>query len=130
MFEHLGRALVLLRRLRGMSQGRVARSAGLGKSQLSKYESGQELPKLDSLERILNAMDLACLDLFSALHEIDRRAATLGAFEPGQEDTFPLFAARPGGTSLLARGGIEEGFARLHGDFLALRQRAPSATAR
>ncbi len=55
MFDHLGKALSLLRSLRGMSQGRVARSAGLGKSQLSKYESGRELPKLDSLARILGA---------------------------------------------------------------------------
>lgn len=123
MFRHLGKALLLLRALRGMSQGLVAKRAGLGKSQLSKYERGQELPKLDSLEKILRALDLSCLDLFSALHEIDRRAAELGGFHPEIEGRFPLLAARPGGRSLLTRGGLEESFARIHQGLLALQLR-------
>ena len=61
MFANLGRTLSLLQELRGKSQARVAREAGIGKSQLSKYENGKELPKLDSLEKVLNALEVGVL---------------------------------------------------------------------
>ena len=73
MFRNLGRSLTLLREMRGKSQAQVAREAGIGKSQLSKYESGKELPKLDSLEKVLTALDLGPVDLFSTLEMVDRR---------------------------------------------------------
>jgi transcriptional regulator with XRE-family HTH domain len=44
MFKHMGLALRVLRELKGVSQAGLARQAGLGKSQLSKYESGKDLP--------------------------------------------------------------------------------------
>ncbi|HEX3531210.1 MAG TPA: helix-turn-helix transcriptional regulator [Thermoanaerobaculia bacterium] len=77
MFGNLGQTLALLRELRGRSQAQVAREAGIGKSQLSKYESGKELPKLDSLGKVLTALDLGPVDLFSTLEMVDRRAASL-----------------------------------------------------
>ena len=48
MFDNLGRALYLIRDLRGKSQAEVAREAGIGKSQLSKYEGGREFPGVQS----------------------------------------------------------------------------------
>jgi transcriptional regulator with XRE-family HTH domain len=78
MFQHLGRALVLLRSLRGKSQSEAAREAGMGKSQLSKYENGQEVPKLESLEKLLRSLGVGLLDLASLLALIDERAARLG----------------------------------------------------
>lgn len=80
-FGNLGRTLFLLRDLRKKSQAEVARSAGIGKSQLSKYENGKELPKLDSLERVLIALDIGYLEFFQTLALIDRRAQTLGQDE-------------------------------------------------
>ena len=77
MFVHLGRTLSLLRELRGKSQARVAREAGIGKSQLSKYENGKELPKLDSLEKVLIALEVGYFEFFYTLHLVDRRAADL-----------------------------------------------------
>ena len=77
MFARLGPALVLLRELRGKSQARVGREAGIGKSQLSQYETGGELPKLDSLERVLTALGVGHLALFSMLDLVDLRAADL-----------------------------------------------------
>ena len=53
MFERLGLCLRTFRELSGKSQASVAREAGIGKSQLSKYENGKELPKLDSLGKVL-----------------------------------------------------------------------------
>lgn len=83
MFEHLGPALRLLREQEGLSQTRLAREAGMSKSQLSKYETGKELPKLDSLARILRALDVQPLWLFYI-------AGVLG--NPGQGDSLPTHA--------------------------------------
>jgi transcriptional regulator with XRE-family HTH domain len=77
MFANLGRTLSLLRELRGKSQARVAREAGIGKSQLSKYENGKELPKLDSLEKVLNVLEVGHFEFFYTLYLVDRRAADL-----------------------------------------------------
>jgi len=81
MFVNLGRTLSLLRELRGKSQARVAREAGIGKSQLSKYENGKELPKLDSLEKVLNALKVGYFEFFYTLYLVDRRAADLARAE-------------------------------------------------
>lgn len=77
MFVNLGRTLGLLRELRGKSQASVAREAGIGKSQLSKYENGKELPKLDSLEKVLKALEVGHFEFFYTLYLVDRRAAEL-----------------------------------------------------
>ncbi|MEA2603584.1 MAG: Helix-turn-helix domain [Acidobacteriota bacterium] len=89
MFANLGRTLSLLRELRGKSQARVAREAGIGKSQLSKYENGKELPKLDSLEKVLNALKVGYFEFFYTLYLVDRRAAELERADAadGDEDT-------------------------------------------
>ncbi|HTG32164.1 MAG TPA: helix-turn-helix transcriptional regulator [Thermoanaerobaculia bacterium] len=93
MFVNLGRTLSLLRELRGKSQARVAREAGIGKSQLSKYENGKELPKLDSLEKVLNALKVGYFEFFYTLYLVDRRAADLARAEAGEEES----AAEEGG---------------------------------
>jgi|GEM_PF-537869 len=77
MFTNLGRTLSLLRELRGKSQSRVAREARIGKSQLSKYENGKELPKLDSLEKILRVLKVDMFEFFYTLYLVDGRAAAL-----------------------------------------------------
>jgi transcriptional regulator with XRE-family HTH domain len=72
MFQNLGRALLHLRSRTGKSQTAIARAAGIGKSQLSKYEQGKELPKLESLERVLHALGLGYFEFFWALDVFDR----------------------------------------------------------
>lgn len=81
MFGNVGRALALLRELRGMSQAKVAREARIGKSQLSKYENSKELPKFNSLEKLLKALKVSYFEFFYTLYLIDRRAADLGPLE-------------------------------------------------
>jgi transcriptional regulator with XRE-family HTH domain len=88
MFVNLGRTLSLLRELRGKSQAQVAREAGIGKSQLSKYENGKELPKLDSLEKVLGVLGVGQFEFFYTLYLVDRRAADL-AREPSTESLAP-----------------------------------------
>ncbi len=86
MFTNLGHTLGLLRELRGKSQARVAREAGIGKSQLSKYENGKELPKLDSLEKVLIALKVSYFEFFYTLQLVDRRASELEPAENGDGD--------------------------------------------
>jgi transcriptional regulator with XRE-family HTH domain len=63
-FRNLGRALGLLRDLRGLSQAELARRAHVGKGPLSRYEGGR-LPKLDALERLLAVLEVRQETFFS-----------------------------------------------------------------
>jgi transcriptional regulator with XRE-family HTH domain len=77
MFRNLGVALRVSREQRGLNQAEVARRARIGKSQLSKYERGKELPKLESLERILRVLESSVLGFFYTLHLLERTNADL-----------------------------------------------------
>jgi len=134
MFANLGRTLSLLRELRGKSQARVAREAGIGKSQLSKYENGKELPKLDSLEKVLNALKVGYFEFYYTLHLVDRRAADLdragereGAANPanaiGLASGDPLYMPPLyDGNSVLA-GTTDQAFSQVFTDLLLLYRR-------
>jgi transcriptional regulator with XRE-family HTH domain len=102
MFVNLGRTLGLLRELRGKSQALVAREAGIGKSQLSKYENGKELPKLDSLEKVLRALHVGYFEFFYTLYLVDGRAADLAHAD----------SAPPGRPAVAGGGGNGGGFKR------------------
>jgi transcriptional regulator with XRE-family HTH domain len=119
MFINLGRTLSLLRELRGKSQARVAREAGIGKSQLSKYENGKELPKLDSLEKVLNALEVGHFEFFYTLYLVDRRAADLARPEGGELLYPPSFLKR---NTLLAES-TDEAFSQVFNDLLLLYRR-------
>lgn len=125
MWKNLGKALGLLREVRGKSQSNVAHEAGIGKSQLSKYENGKELPKLDSLEKVLNALEVGHFEFFYTLHLVDSRAADLAREGgPVREDPLPAAGLPPlsalnRGTSLLSPG-TDQAFAGLFVDLLSL----------
>jgi|GEM_PF-2358393 len=89
MFVNLGLALARIRELRGASQVKVARLAGIGKSQLSKYESGKELPKLDSLEKVLLVLNVDHFEFFRTLALLDREEELS---VPSAEEMDDLFA--------------------------------------
>lgn len=117
MFLHLGHTLSLLRELRGKSQAGVAREAGIGKSQLSKYENGKELPKLDSLEKVLKALKVGYFEFFYTLYLVDRRAADLDRAEEALRLP-PLLT----GSALLA-GPTDQAFSQVFADLLLLYRR-------
>lgn len=77
MFENVGNTLRLIRELRGKSQAGVARAAGMGKTQLSKYEGGKELPKLPSIARLLGVLEVGPFEFFYTMYLIDMGAANL-----------------------------------------------------
>jgi transcriptional regulator with XRE-family HTH domain len=132
MFDNLGRTLSLLRELRGRSQAWVAREAGIGKSQLSKYENGKELPKLDSLEKVLIVLEVGHFEFFYTLYLVDRRAADLnrgkekGMEEAGREPSLddepiyppPVFKGHP-----LLSEPTDQAFTRVFADLLLLYRR-------
>lgn len=131
MFANLGRTLSLLRELRGKSQARIAREAGIGKSQLSKYENGKELPKLDSLEKVLNALKVGYFEFFYTLYLVDRRAADLAELEDGdQGERAPAESSREplymppllNGNTLLAET-TDQAFSQVFTDLLLLYRR-------
>jgi transcriptional regulator with XRE-family HTH domain len=137
MFANLGKTLSLLRELRGKSQSRVAREARIGKSQLSKYENGKELPKLDSLEKILRVLKVDMFEFFYTLYLVDGRAAALGATEetPGESAGAAISASVPSAAQAglypppmphqhpLLEEATDQAFARVFADLLTLYRR-------
>lgn len=66
-FEHLGPALILLRKRQGLTQKAVAEAAGMNSSRLSNYESNNKNLSARSLWRLLTALDCSFVDLEAAL---------------------------------------------------------------
>lgn len=72
MFAYLPFPLRVLREMRGLSLTAAARAAGIGKSQLSGYENGKDLPKLDSLAKLLALLDVDPVALFYVVRLFER----------------------------------------------------------
>lgn len=117
MFDNLGKALYLIRDLRGKSQAAVARDAGIGKSQLSKYESGKELPKLDSLRKVLRVLDIGPFELFYTMHLIDLEGERLDLRQEAKGQFLPPLILSGRG---LFSDATDEAFQRVLKEVLAL----------
>lgn len=93
-----------LRERQGKKQYLVADTAGVTKGMLSAYETGRQKPSLETLEKLLTALDCDLHDLHNAIQIVNERPegirratfgglgslGTLGAFEP-----YPTGAAGP-----------------------------------
>jgi transcriptional regulator with XRE-family HTH domain len=101
LFKNVGRTLALLRELRGKSQAETASNAGIGNSQLSKYETGKELPRLDTLEKLLAILDVGSFEFFYTVHLLDQRIVSLGVL-PNDMDSASLAVWATGGLSHLS----------------------------
>src|SRR5215213_5490815 len=73
IFNGLGRALRWLRDRRGKRQYQIADGAGITKAMLSAYETGKQKPSLDTLEKILTALDCDLNDLHNSLQIVNER---------------------------------------------------------
>ncbi len=69
-FATIGPALTALRRKAGFSIAEVAGRANVGKSQLSRYENGRDLPRFESLARILDVLGIEPLSFFYLVHAV------------------------------------------------------------
>jgi hypothetical protein len=88
----------------------------MSKSLLSLYETGGQLPKLESLERILGALQISPFELFATLEMVDRRAEA----REGLPDFFPFLR---GG---LVPGRIVHGFNAVMKNLQALQEQLHS----
>ena len=73
-FAHLGDTIVVLRHLRGLSQAELAARAGIRPNHISRYETGQVLPQLGQLEKLLRALDVGLPELVFAMDHLARTA--------------------------------------------------------
>ncbi len=73
IFNGLGRALRWLRDRQGKRQYQVADAAGITKAMLSAYETGKQKPSLDTLEKILVALECDLNDLHNSLQIVNER---------------------------------------------------------
>jgi transcriptional regulator with XRE-family HTH domain len=73
LFSGLGKALRWLRDRQNHRQYQVADSAGITKAMLSAYETGKQKPSLDTLEKILAALECDLGDLHNALQIVNDR---------------------------------------------------------
>ncbi|MES1241651.1 MAG: helix-turn-helix transcriptional regulator [Acidobacteriota bacterium] len=71
-FQQVGPALRLFREKRGLTSAGLAVLSSTGKSQLSKYELGKELPKLGSLARLLDVLGVEPLNFFYLAGRLSR----------------------------------------------------------
>jgi transcriptional regulator with XRE-family HTH domain len=106
-FAEVGGALRLLRESSGLTQAELARRAKIGKSQLSKYESSKELPKLESLAKLLEVLETEPLILFYSAHLLRHRERLVPA-------ALLLSTRMPGGDAAL------ESFRKLFNEFLVV----------
>jgi HTH-type transcriptional regulator / antitoxin HipB len=63
----LGRALTVLRAIKGLNQKEMANLAGLRQNLVSKWESGRTIPSFTSVDTILRALGLSLMTLERAL---------------------------------------------------------------
>src|SRR3984893_466105 len=70
-FRDIGTALAIVRQHKGLSQAELAARCGMGRPQVSRYESGRELMKLETLEKILTAMSVEPEEFFRFLRWFD-----------------------------------------------------------
>ena len=76
-FAGLGKALRWMREKKNQKQYQIAEAAGITKAMLSAYETGKQRPTLDTLEKILAALQSDLGDLFDTLQVVNERPADM-----------------------------------------------------
>ena len=71
-FRHVGTTLVLVRELLGrVRQAECARRAGVTRAQLSRYETEGAAPTLETLGKVLEALEVRPAEFFTAMAAVD-----------------------------------------------------------
>jgi transcriptional regulator with XRE-family HTH domain len=111
-FRQLGLALQIVRHRSGLSIEQFRKRAGVGKSQMSKYENGKEFPKLETLTRILGALGVEPIWFFYLMHQLSRE-------QPLESLRVDLLLLR-GGLDVAMSSNAREGFRRIFASLLDL----------
>jgi transcriptional regulator with XRE-family HTH domain len=121
IFQGLGRAIRWLRDRQGKRQYQVADAAGITKAMLSAYETGKQKPSLDTLEKILSALECDLNDLHNALQIVNERPEAIR--RPGtaqRENAWQAYRSN----DLSQEGGSEQASLNVY-RVLGLRQQLP-----
>jgi transcriptional regulator with XRE-family HTH domain len=97
IFQGLGRALRWLRDRQAKRQYQVADAAGITKAMLSAYETGKQKPSLETLEKILTALDGDLNDLHNALQIVNERPEAIRRPGIPVRGPWPVYRQRPDG---------------------------------
>ncbi|HEY7216499.1 MAG TPA: helix-turn-helix transcriptional regulator [Thermoanaerobaculia bacterium] len=89
LFTGFGRALRWLRDRQNKRQYQVAEAAGITKAMLSAYETGKQKPSLDTLEKILTALECDLSDLHKALQIVNGQPETVSRSVMPREESLP-----------------------------------------
>lgn len=100
-FDGLGKALRWIRDKQAKKQYQVADTAGVTKAMLSAYETGKQKPSIETLEKILSALQVDLADLFNALQIVNERV-------PVARQRDGIFSGRVGGESAGPRIDVYE----------------------
>lgn len=123
IFQGLGRAIRWLRDRQGKRQYQVADAAGITKAMLSAYETGKQKPSLDTLEKILVALECDLNDLHNALQIVNERPEAIR--RPGtvqRENAWQAYRRDP--NDLTQEGGANPASLNVY-RVLGLRQQLP-----
>lgn len=92
---NLGITIQVIRMMKGLSQAEPARRAGIRPNQVSRYETGQVLPQLGQLAKLLDALEIDFADLVQImrmLRWIEGLVAVAQGVEPFHQITEGLVA--------------------------------------
>ena len=104
-FDRLDRALVLLRTRAGLKQMELAKRAGITPSMISEYESGKKSPHVDTLDKILEVLELDAHGLAAALRSAQQEATEerlRREAEEARDQAHPILRARTRAMAALA----------------------------
>lgn len=90
-FTGLGKALRWIRQRQGKKQFEVAEAASITKAMLSSYENEKQRPAIDTLERILDALEIDLDYLAYAIRVVRQEEER----RTGRRDARPRSAAQP-----------------------------------
>ena len=87
----VGERLKAIRKEKGLTQKQVASGCGMADSAIRKYESGLITPKLETIQRIANALGVHVLDLLGVGNELDTYQSKI-KFSSSSSEARPLVA--------------------------------------
>lgn len=71
MIENFGSNVARLRKQRGMTQIELAQEIGVNKQTISNIEKGVSYPNFNNLEKISQALNCTCVELFGTAKEVE-----------------------------------------------------------
>lgn len=90
--KNVGTVIQVLRVVRGLSQGDLARQSGVRNSSISNYERGKAEPKFDTLQKLAKGLELP----FSAMEETQRFIDHIGSLQESETLSTAADLAVPG----------------------------------